>query len=264
NYGNLPLAQTLAPAIKLARDGFRVDPRLALVIRESEDLLREYCAKPCPFFINGQPPETGDVLKQPELAATLERFAAKGRDGFYAGKTARLLIDAVREAGGLWTQEDFDQYEVIEREPLTIELGGDFEGYRVITAVPPSSGGIVLIETLNILSGFNLFERNEVTRKHLIVEAWRRAYRDRGEYIGDPAFVDVPVERLTSPYYAAGLRAGIRLDRATPSSALPMTTVHPEGRHTTHFSVIDKQGNRVAATQTINYWFGSGVVPAGT
>src|SRR5699024_8366482 len=105
---------------------------------------------------------------------------------------------------------------------------------------------------------------NEVTRKHLIVEAWRRAYRDRGEYIGDPAFVDVPVERLTSPYYAAGLRAGIRLDRATPSSALPMTTVHPEGQHTTHFSIIDAKGNRVAATQTINYWFGSGVVPAGT
>jgi len=156
---------------------------------------------------------------------------------------------------------DLSDYKVVEREPVY----GCFGDLRVVSASPPSSGGIVLVEMLNILSGLPVGDNGEATRVHLIAEAMRRAYRDRAQYLGDPDFVEMPLKRLTSTDYAAGLRAGIRADRATPSEALPgVVETLTGGRDTTHFSVIDRDGNRVAATLSINYPFGSGFVPPGT
>lgn len=259
-HGRLPLAESLAPAIRLAREGFRVDPRLALAIRERADLLRAHCAAPCALLPGGEPPAAGERLKRPDLASTLETLAREGMDAFYEGELAEKLTTGVRAAGGIWTARDLAAYRVQVREPLRSRLGEA----EIVTAPPPSSGGIVLVETLNILSGYDLGALPPATRKHLIVEAWRRAYRDRGEYLGDPDFVEVPVELLTDPRYAAGLRAGISLEKATPSGLLPAVTRHAEGMHTSHFSILDREGNRVAATQTVNFWFGAGVVPAGT
>lgn len=260
DYGRLPLAENLVPAIRLAREGFAVDPRLALATRERAELLREHCPAPCPFLPDGEPLEVGERLVQPALAETLSRIAKEGADGFYRGEVAKRLIAGVRDAGGIWTAKDLAGYETVLREPVVASLGDA----RIVTAPPPSSGGIVLLETMNILGGYDLTAVDPALRKHLIVEAWRRAYRDRGEYIGDPDFVDVPVELLTDPRYAAGLRAGISRKRATPSELLPATTGHKEGRHTSHFSILDTKGNRVAGTQTVNFWFGSGVMPVGT
>lgn len=260
DYGRLSLATSLQPATTLAREGFAVDARLALALHERMDLLQRYCAAPCAFLPGGKPPAVGEILRQPALADTLQTLADHGTAGFYQGALAEKLVAGVREHGGIWTMQDLADYQPVLREPLI----GEVNDARIITAPPPSSGGSVILETLNILAGFDLVALDSATRKHLIVEAWRRAYRDRGEYVGDPAFVDVPVDLLTDPRYAAGLRATINLQHATPSRLLPATTTHPEGQHTTHFSILDTQGNRVGATQTINYWFGSGVVPAGT
>lgn len=260
DYGRLPLATSLQPAITLAREGFAVDARLALVLHERTDLLRQYCEAPCAFLPNGVAPVAGETLRQPALADSLQLLADHGAAGFYQGALAEKLVTGVRQHGGIWTLQDLADYRPVLREPLI----GEVNGARIITAPPPSSGGSIILETLNILAGFDLAALDSATRKHLIVEAWRRAYRDRGEYVGDPAFVDVPVDLLTDPRYAAGLRATISLQHATPSRLLPSTTTHPEGQHTTHFSILDTQGNRIGATQTINYWFGSGVVPAGT
>ncbi|MEX0899306.1 MAG: gamma-glutamyltransferase [Gammaproteobacteria bacterium] len=257
-YGELPLARSLAPAIRLAHEGFEVDPRFAALTSGNAEKLRRYGTTA--FFIDGAPPKAGDRLRLPELAATLEALARDGGESFYRGAIAEKLVDGVREAGGLWTPEDLSSYQVIEREPLV----GRFRGHRIVTAPPPSSGGTVLLGTLNILAGYETARLDEATRTHLLIEAWRRAYRDRGQYLGDPAFVDVPVARLLDADYAAGLRAGIRLDRATPSETLPSVTMNEQGDHTTHFSILDRSGNRVAATQTVNFRYGAGLMPAGT
>jgi gamma-glutamyltranspeptidase / glutathione hydrolase len=149
---------------------------------------------------------------------------------------------------------------VVARRPIV----GSYRGTRVISAAPPSSGGVALVTMLNILAGYDLQKLTSVTRAHLIIEAMRRAYRDRAEYLGDPDFVRMPIAQLISPVYAAGLRAGIRLDKATPSSALPGIAAHAQGVDTTHFSILDKDGNRVAATLSVNYPFGSGFMPPGS
>ena len=255
-YGKLTLAQDLAPAIALARDGFKVDKRFAAITQESLDTLTRLCGTGCPFLVGGHAPEAGSVLKQPELAATLQVLAEKGDVGFYSGEVARQMVDAVRAVGGIWTLKDLQDYKVVERAPLS----GDYRGYHIVTASPPASGGVVLLETLNILSGYPLDKLNSTTREHLIIEAWRRAYRDRNQYLGDPDFVKMPVARLTSADYAAGLRAGIRLDKALPSDDLPPVLGAGEGVDTTHFSILDKDGNMVAATQTINFRYGSGIL----
>jgi len=167
----------------------------------------------------------------------------------------------VRAGGGIWTESDLAAYRVVERPPIV----GHYRGARIVSAAPPSSGGVALVDALNILSGYDLAAVEGVTRKHLIVEALRRAHRDRAEYLGDPDFVEVPVERLLHPHYAAGQRASIRPDRATPSAILATPTGDARGGPaTTHFSVIDAEGNRVAATVTLNLWFGSGWVVPGT
>lgn len=260
-YGRLPLERSLVPAIRLARDGFRLDPRFAAMTVDYRDRLLKHCVPVCPFLQNDrQPLQAGERFHQPELAETLMALARHEGESFYRGEIARRLVDGVNARGGIWALDDLKNYRVIQREPVR----GEYHGLRITTAAPPSSGGITLLEALNILAGFELAELSDDQRMHYIVEALRRAFRDRNEFLGDPAFVEMPIERLTHPLYAAGLRAGIDAAHATPSIRLPAVIGKEESQHTTHFSILDKEGNRVAATQTVNFRFGSGVVPAGT
>lgn len=259
-YGRLPLQKSLAPAIHVARNGFAVDAQYQRMVNFRLKVLQNFSETTKRLLKNGEVPPIGYVIKQPELAETLEAIAAQGHKGFYSGKVAKLLVEGVRRHGGMWTQKDLEQYRVIERPPVVSE----YRGAKITSAALPSSGGIVLATILNILSGYDLAKVDSATRYHLIIEAMRRAYRDRAEYLGDSDFVAVPVQQLTDPMYAAGLRASIRMDKATPSSALPVAVVQYGGADTTHFSVLDKEGNRVAATLSINYPFGSGLTPEGT
>ncbi|QKT03133.1 gamma-glutamyltransferase [Ectothiorhodospiraceae bacterium 2226] len=260
-YGRLPLARSLAPAIRLAREGFEVSEQYRRMAGFRVEALRASPAAAAVFLHAGEVPPLGHRVRQPDLAATLERIAEAGAAGFYEGPLAKALVEGTRAAGGIWTLEDLAAYRAVEREPVR----GRYGDVRITAAAPPSSGGVALLTILNILAEVDLAELSEVERLHWTVEAMRRAYRDRAEYLGDPDFVDVPVARLTHPHYAAGLRAGIRPDRATPSAALPgVGEGRPRGRDTTHFSILDGEGNRVAATLSINYPFGSGFMPAGT
>jgi gamma-glutamyltranspeptidase / glutathione hydrolase len=259
-YGRLPLAQSLAPAIRLARDGYVPDAHHLFMTK-----LRVAALKASPeaarlFLVDGAPPPPGWKLIQEDLARVLERLAAQGAQGFYAGPTAQALLDGVQAAGGIWRAEDLAGYRVVERAPLRARYG-DVE---VLTAPPPSGGGIGLITALNVLEDYPLQKLDPAVRVHLAVEALRRVYRDRVAYLGDPDFVAMPLEQLASDAYAAGLRAGIRLDRATPSALLPGAPAATEGTDTTHFSAVDTAGNVVAATLSINIPFGSGFVAPGT
>ncbi len=259
HYGRLPLERSLAPAIELARDGFAVDGHYRRMARWRLAALRVSPAAAAQFLQAGEVPAEGYRLRQPDLAATLEALASQGKKGFYAGPIAEKLVAGVQAAGGIWTLEDLRRYRVVERQPVR----GSYRGMTITSAAPPSSGGIVLLGMLNLLAAFDLQSLSPVTRKHLMIEVMRRAYRDRAEYLGDPDFVDVPGDRLLHPYYARGLARDIRLDQATASRSIPVTAV-PEGRDTTHFSILDTDGNRVAATLSINYPFGAGFVPPGT
>jgi len=260
HYGRLPLARSLAPAIQLAANGFQVDDYYRRMARFRLEALRRFPESAKIFLRNDELPETGDLVRQPELAQTLQALAEKGRDGFYTGPVAEKLVEGVRAAGGIWSLEDLSGYQVVEREPVRF----NYRDMRITSAPPPSSGGVALATILHILEGYPLSRLDEATRVHLVVEAMRRAYRDRAEYLGDPDFVDVPVAKLVHPLYADGLRASIRHDRATPSSMLPTSQAEHGGFHTSHFSVLDRQGNRVSATLTINYPFGSAFVVPGT
>ena len=261
-YGRLPLARSLAPAIRHAENGFPAHRRFLLGLRFKQRAFMRWPAGAALFFPGGQPPELGTLFRQPELARVLRALAAEGAAGFYQGPVADSLVSGVRDAGGIWSKQDLKDYAVKEREPLV----GEYLGTRVITAPPPSSGGVALINMLNILAGFDVAELDEPTRKHLLVEVMRRAFRDRAEFLGDPDFVDVPVERLLHPFYAAGQRASLRLDRATTSDNLPGITPASSsgGTQTTHFSVLDAEGNAVAGTQSLNFYYGSGFVAPGT
>jgi gamma-glutamyltranspeptidase/glutathione hydrolase len=259
-YGRLPLSLSLEPAVRYARDGFVVTERYRQMAGERLELLRRYPGAAAIFLQEGSVPAAGYQLRQPELAGTLEKLAYSGVAGFYRGEVAARLVESVRKDGGIWRLKDLENYRVLERAPVR----GEYRGMSIVTAAPPSSGGVVLVNALNILAHFELSQQPEPQRTHLIVEAMRRAYRDRAEYLGDPDFVALPLERLLHPLYAAGLAAGIRPDRATPSVALPGAPVNPAGSDTTHFSIIDADGNRVAATLSINFPFGSGFVAAGT
>ena len=255
-YGKLPLSVSMAPAIKLAREGFALYPRLRGGMEFKKDAFLKTPDATRVYLVNGEIPELGYVMRQPELAASLELLATKGADGFYKGAFAKKLVAGVRQLGGNWTEADLANYRVVERPPVV----GHYRGARIVSGSPPTSGGIALIDALNILEGFDLTKVDKVTRTHLIVEAMRRVHRDRAVYLGDPDFVEIPVARLISEYYAAGQRASIRMDHATPSASLPGVDASPGGPSTTHFSVIDASGNMVAATITLNFYFGSGLM----
>jgi len=261
NFGTLPLSVTLAPAIRYAQEGFPLTPRAQVGLKFRKKTLLGDNAFSKVFYPDGDLPAIETIIKQPDLAATLERFATDGFAGFYKGKTARLLVDGVQQAGGIWTLDDLAAYRVTERDPHITSFGD----MRVVTAPPPSSGGVALTQIFNFLSGYPLESLNETQRKHYLIEAMRRAYRDRAIYLGDPDFTDMPLAMLTSPDYMAGQRVSVRSDRATPSDALAgIAGDGSEGTQTTHFSIIDRDGNRVAATITVNTWYGSGFIAPDT
>jgi gamma-glutamyltranspeptidase/glutathione hydrolase len=259
-YGRLPLKATLAPAIALAHDGFPVYARLEKGYASRRTVMERYPGTRAVFLADGDPPRVGETLKQPDLARTLELLADKGFDGFYRGDVARKLLASVTDEGGKWTAAELAGYQVREREPIRFR----YRDWDITTAPPSSSGGVALAEILNIASGWDLSKLDRAHRVHVLVEAMRRAYRDRTIYLGDPDFVKMPLARLTSADYAAGLRATIHPDKATPSALLPGQPAPLEDEETTHFSVIDAEGNIVSATQTVNLLYGSGLVAPGT
>lgn len=260
HYGALPLKDSLAPAIRLANKGFAVDrvyrawatARLA-AMRDDPETTRL-------FLRNGEVPAVGEVLRQPELAQTLTLIAQKGHDGYYTGATAQALVKAVRAGGGIWTLKDLADYQVATRAPLRFALAGQRE---LITTPPPSAGGVALAQSLAMLQQLPWQQAEPVQRVHYVVEVLRRAYRDRSQ-LGDPDFVNNPIHALLAPDYLKGLGASIDPRQATPSSELPPAPASHEGEHTTHFTVLDNQGNAVAATLSVNLPFGSAFTAAGT
>ena len=260
HYGRLPLKRSLQPAIRLAREGFVVDAHYRKMAQFRQALLQNDPETADIFLQHDEVPDEGYRVVQPDLAKTLSAIARFGHAGFYRGPVARKLVDGVRAEGGIWTMEDLAQYRVVERAPVQAE----FEGLRITSASPPSSGGVALAAMLNMLASVEWHELDAATRTHVVIESMRRAYRDRSVFLGDPDFVDVPVEWLTSTAHARRLAQSIQLDRATPSSSLPGRESATGGRDTTHFSILDSAGNRVAATLSINYPFGACVVPPGT
>lgn len=259
-YGRLPLARSLEPAIRLAREGFAVDGPYRRLMEFRHDRILHSPSAAGVFLDNGAVPAVGWVLRQPDLADTLVALARHGRAGFYDGPVAERLVRGVRDAGGIWSLRDLREYRVVERAPIT----GRYRGMEIVSAAPPSSGGVALVETLNILAGLGPLPDDPAERTHLVIEAMRRAYHDRALHLGDSDVVEVPVERLTDPRYAAGRGASIHRDRATPSASLPPVASAQGGTDTTHFSILGPAGHRVAATLSINWPFGSGFMPPGT
>ena len=262
NYGNLPLKQSLQPAIKLAEEGFPVYSRLNTALNvasRSSNLSPKFKEI---FLPNSGLPEIGELIKQPELANTLKIIANKGHDGFYKSDFTEKIVKETNTDGSIWSVEDFSEYEVVERQPIKIS----FENAEVTLAPPPSSGGTTIATILNILSQYNYQEMADSELTHLIAESMRRAYQDRAYYLGDPDFADVPVKMLTHPDHAIEHSTSIDLNRATPIHLNGDRSLvsQDKGTETTHFSIIDAEGNRVATTQTINTWFGSGYMsPSG-
>ena len=258
HYGRLPLSVSLRPAIILAGDGFPVDRVYRRMAGLRLSALRDSAEAAAQFLLDGEVPPQGHRLRQPALAETLQRIARNGARGFYAGEIAERLVTAVRAGGGIWSSRDLRDYRVLERAPVATRFGE----YRLVSANLPSSGGILLVQMLNMLMARPLDGLDEAGRVHLLVEIMRRAYADRARYLGDADHVSVPVARLLNRGYAQRLARQIDPGRATPS---PVLSAPPaEGRDTTHFSVLDAAGNRVAATLSVNYPFGSGFVAAGT
>ena len=259
-FGRLPLRDSLAPAIRLARSGVSVDR----VYRERAGwrlaALRDDAESARIFLDQGEIPAELALLRQHDLALTLERLGSEGHAGFYQGELAARLVKGIQAAGGIWTLEDLAQYRTVERTPLRVSLQG---GRELISAPPPSAGGLALGQSLLILQQLPWQQADSVQRTHLVVETLRRAYRDRG-LLGDPDFVANPLERLLAPAYLKQLGASIRSDQATSSDSLPAAGGFQEGDHTTHFSVLDAEGNAVAATLSINLPFGAAFAVPGT
>lgn len=258
-YGKLSLGDSLNPAIKLAENGFSVNQHYQSLAQFRHAVLAASEPAKSLFLKQGQVPKLGASIVQKDLAMTLRQLGKDGFNGFYAGPVADKLVQGVQQAGGIWTHQDLANYRVKEREPIII----DYKGIKVISAALPSSGGLVLSIALNSLEQYDLAAMDEATRIHVVVEAMRRAYFERALSMGDSDFVSVPSDTLQKKSYAHQLAADISLDKATPSAQI--NGLNPtEGHDTTHFSVLDRQGNRVSATLSINYPFGSGFVPPGT
>lgn len=261
DYGRLPLAKTLAPAIRIARNGFVVTPHYQRMAHSRLHALRSFPASSAIFLNNNEVPSLGHRIIQADLARTLQQIAEKGAAGFYQGDTAAQLIKGVQAYGGIWQNDDLQQYAVKDREPVVF----DFHGYRIVSAPPPSSGGIALAEMFNMLGEYDIHSMDAVNRSHLMIEVMRRAYRDRAEFLGDPDFVKIPQQTLVSLPYAKKIGNSISFRQATSNDMLPPVMGNVvQGNHTTHFSIIDTDGNRVAATLSVNLPFGSAFVAPGT
>ena len=257
-YGSLPLKQVMRPAIRLAENGVVVSPSLSQALENSrERLAGDKEARNIFFHENGgQVWQPGERLKRPDLAHTLKLIAARGRKGFYAGETADRIVSAMQAHNGLITHQDLKQYQAGIMQPVT----GEYRGYKLYSMPPPSGGGVTLIEMLNILEGYPMSEYglNDARYVHLLTEAASYAYNDRNFKLGDPDFIDNPVKKLTSTAYARKIREKIDKHRHTPSKKISRPVARPkESRQTTHFSIIDQQGNMVSNTYTLNYSFGN-------
>jgi gamma-glutamyltranspeptidase/glutathione hydrolase len=259
-YGRLPLTISLAPAIRVAYRGFKVDE----VYRERASwrlfALRNNKESARLFLRNNDVPNLGEIITQPELAQTLDRLADKGRAGFYSGLTAQAMVSGVRRAGGIWNHHDFEEYEVITRTPLHFQMADQRE---LISAPPPSAGGIALAQSLFMLQQLPWRESEKVQRAHYVVEVLRRAFRDRVLF-GDPDFVPNPIAQVLAPDYLMQLTTSIDPHRATPNNILPPAPRWREGDNTSHFSVLDNEGNAVSATLSLNLPFGSTFTVPGT
>ena len=258
-YGRLPLAVTLAPAIRLADEGFSVDDMYRRYAGFRQQALLKSPAAAQQFLLNGEVPPKGYLLKQPDLANTLKLFAEQGEQAFYQGEFAQRLVAGVQKYGGIWTLEDLARYAIVERDPITF----NFNDYQFTTAALPSSGGVVLAQIFNMLAQFNWDQLDSAQRVHLLTELMRRAYKERALHLGDTDQVDVPVKQLISVEYAKQLAKDIDLQMASVSQDLPQIKIK-EGMDTSHFSIIDREGNRVAATMSVNYPFGACFVVPGT
>jgi gamma-glutamyltranspeptidase/glutathione hydrolase len=260
--GNFTLADLLAPAIALARDGIMVEDDLADSLPGSTRVRRYASSRAIFMRADGNNFERGDRLVQRDLAETLEAIARDGPPAFYEGSIAERIVKAVRNEGGRMTSADLAGYRAVERQALS----GTYRGREILAMPPPSSGGVHLIELLNVLEGFDLaaLGAGSADAIHIEAEAMKIAFADRAEYLGDPAFTNVPVASLISKKYAAQLRTGISLDRARAAADVRRVDPPPEGDQTTHFSVVDKDGNAVANTYTLNFSYGLGLVAEGT
>ncbi|WP_370293761.1 gamma-glutamyltransferase [Thalassolituus sp.] len=260
HYGRLPLTESLKDAIHQARNGFEIDEHYQMLMGFRFNAIKRYAESAEIFLDDMQVPGRGFLLKQPDLADTLATLANDGFDGFYRGPLASRMVDEVNKAGGDWTLEDLAGYEVKEREPVRIRIGDT----ELISAPPPSSGGIAIAQMLKMLEHFDWQTMNQTDQLHLLTEVMRRAYRDRAEFLGDPDFVDVPVESLISDQRNQDWASDIDMAKATPSIDLKGPKNIQEGFHTTHLSVVDADGNRVSATLSINLPFGSAFTIPGT
>ena len=262
-WGTMPLSKVLEPAIKLADKGFIVSDVLAQTLKEEKSTLGKWSASKAIFFKNGEPLKSGDLLVQKDLAKSLRLIAKQGAKAFYQGEIATKIAKEMQSHGGTMTLEDLKAYKVVERQPII----GDYRGYKVVTMPPPSSGGVHLIEILNMLEHYPIKEDgvNSAKNIHHMAESMKLAYADRSEYLGDPDFVKIPVTGLTSKAYANERVKTIDDNKARLSSTIKPGKPQPyESDQTTHFSVMDKAGNAAAVTYTLNLNFGSGIVVEGT
>lgn len=262
-WGTMPLSKVLEPAIKLADKGFIVSDVLAQTLKEEKSTLGKWSSSKAIFFKNGEPLKSGDLLVQKDLAKSLRLIAKQGAKAFYQGEIATKIAKEMQSQGGTMTLEDLKAYKVVERQPII----GDYRGYKVVTMPPPSSGGVHLIEILNMLEHYPIKEDgvNSAKNIHHMAESMKLAYADRSEYLGDPDFVKIPVTGLTSKAYANERVKTIDDNKARLSSTIKPGKPQPyESDQTTHFSVMDKAGNAVAVTYTLNLNFGSGIVAEGT
>lgn len=264
DHGTMSREQVMAPAIALAENGITVTAGLSESLEALSDRLQKWPSTKKIFFkADGSAYQPGELLRQPELAKSLKLIAAKGYDGFYKGETARKLVKAINEAGGNMSLQDLANYKAIARVPVK----GDYRGYEIVSMPPPSSGGIHIVQILNILEGYPLkdYGQNSAQTIHLMSEAMQLAYADRAEYLGDADFIDVPASGLTSQAYADKLRSLIDPNKATPAATVKANNPLPyESDQTTHFSIVDKDGNAVANTYTLNFSYGTGLVAEGT
>ena len=260
--GSLPWADLVAPAVKLARDGISINYSLYTGFARSKPRFDQYPSSAAKFFkADGSLYELGETWRQPDLAHTLELIQNNGADGFYKGENAERLAGFMADIGGIITEEDLLKYESQEREPIR----GTYRGYDIVSMPPPSSGGVVLVEMLNILEGFDLADmgHNSADYLHVLTETMRRAYADRAEHLGDPDFNEgMPLQRLMDKDYAATLRASIDMDDASESRPADFAQIY-ESEETTHFSIVDKEGNMVSMTYTLEFGYGSGIVVEG-
>ena len=260
--GSLPWAELVAPAVKLARDGIPISYSLYTGFARSKGRFDQYPSSAAKFFkADGSLYEMGETWRQPDLAHTLELIQNNGADGFYKGENAERLAGFMADIGGIITEEDLLKYEPQEREPIR----GTYRGYDIVSMPPPSSGGVILVEMLNILEGFDLADmgHNSADYLHVLTETMRRAYADRAEHLGDPDFNEsMPLQRLMDKDYAETLRASIDMDSASESSPADFAQIY-ESEETTHFSIVDKEGNMVSMTYTLEFGYGSGIVVEG-